>query len=232
MFRAVCVVSVLLSAGAAFGLPVEMVTNGDLEGYLSLEDLITSPPLSDPFSPYASHEPPWGGPGKLVWDARPVSPVYAVIIGSWDSYYYQMAQQTLSYNSSDFAGKTLEASADLQAWTTNDNQESATTTVKLAFDNSSLGAGWQYLDLASYTSQLHADAGVWHSVTGSHTFAPDFNAGDYGGILVVWSESASPALCGWAFDNVSVLSTPEPGTVALLLTGLLGMVIYAWRKRR
>jgi hypothetical protein len=36
------------------------------------------------------------------------------------------------------------------------------------------------------------------------------------------------------FDNVqiSVMSTPEPSAIALMVTGLLGLVAYAWRKRR
>jgi hypothetical protein len=39
----------------------------------------------------------------------------------------------------------------------------------------------------------------------------------------------------WAvMDNVSVTYTPapEPGALALLVTGLLGLLAYAWRKRR
>lgn len=37
-----------------------------------------------------------------------------------------------------------------------------------------------------------------------------------------------------AFDNVSISSTfvPEPSSIALLTTGILGLLCYAWRKRR
>jgi hypothetical protein len=35
------------------------------------------------------------------------------------------------------------------------------------------------------------------------------------------------------FDKVNLnLVTPEPGTIVLLITGLLGLLAYAWRKRR
>jgi hypothetical protein len=33
-------------------------------------------------------------------------------------------------------------------------------------------------------------------------------------------------------DNVQLTSVPEPGTVALLLSGLIGLVACAWRKRK
>jgi hypothetical protein len=35
-----------------------------------------------------------------------------------------------------------------------------------------------------------------------------------------------------AFDNFSLTIVPEPGTLALLATGLLGLLAYAWRKRK
>ena len=38
----------------------------------------------------------------------------------------------------------------------------------------------------------------------------------------------------WGYiDNVKLsVATPEPSTLALLATGLLGLLAYAWRKRR
>jgi hypothetical protein len=38
-----------------------------------------------------------------------------------------------------------------------------------------------------------------------------------------------------AFDNVRLtgpLSTPEPGTLMILASGLVGLLCYAWRKRK
>jgi hypothetical protein len=50
------------------------------------------------------------------------------------------------------------------------------------------------------------------------------------------------SLCGYstggagriAFDNVrlDVAGVPEPGTITLLASGLIGLMAYAWRKRR
>lgn len=34
------------------------------------------------------------------------------------------------------------------------------------------------------------------------------------------------------FDNVRVTVTPEPGTVVLLVTGIAGLLAYAWRRRK
>jgi hypothetical protein len=33
-------------------------------------------------------------------------------------------------------------------------------------------------------------------------------------------------------DNVSVSAVPEPGTLALAVAGVLGLLAYAWRKRK
>jgi hypothetical protein len=35
-----------------------------------------------------------------------------------------------------------------------------------------------------------------------------------------------------AFDNFSLTVVPEPGTLAIIATGLLGLLAYAWRKRK
>jgi hypothetical protein len=36
----------------------------------------------------------------------------------------------------------------------------------------------------------------------------------------------------FSFDNISVTTIPEPSTLALLMTGAIGLLCYAWRKRR
>ena len=36
----------------------------------------------------------------------------------------------------------------------------------------------------------------------------------------------------FAIDDINSYVVPEPGTFALLITGLLGLAAYAWRKRK
>ena len=35
-----------------------------------------------------------------------------------------------------------------------------------------------------------------------------------------------------AFEILNVAATPEPGTLTLLAAGLVGLLAYAWRKRK
>lgn len=41
-----------------------------------------------------------------------------------------------------------------------------------------------------------------------------------------------PSLASYATLGVTITSVPEPGTVVLLATGLLGLLAYGWRKRK
>jgi hypothetical protein len=55
--------------------------------------------------------------------------------------------------------------------------------------------------------------------------------------ISIWlhSQALSGVINGscWNFDNVRLSSaTPEPNALSLIVTGLLGMLAYAWRKRR
>ena len=36
----------------------------------------------------------------------------------------------------------------------------------------------------------------------------------------------------WDYVNVNPVSTPEPSTLTLLVMGLIGLLCYAWRKRK
>ena len=51
--------------------------------------------------------------------------------------------------------------------------------------------------------------------------------------LGIWLDMYSGgANTGIFFDNVRLTSVPEPGTLALLAAGLMGLVAYAWRKQK
>jgi hypothetical protein len=51
----------------------------------------------------------------------------------------------------------------------------------------------------------------------------------------VWGVSTSLADVGdanWSAVSITALPVPEPSTIALLVTGVFGLIAYAWRKRR
>lgn len=43
---------------------------------------------------------------------------------------------------------------------------------------------------------------------------------------------SNPASNSAVFDNLRLSSVPEPSTIMLLITGVLGLLAYAWRKRK
>lgn len=53
-------------------------------------------------------------------------------------------------------------------------------------------------------------------------------------IVVYISQGNNPYVTGmpYYFDNVSLTTIPEPGTLVLLASGLVGLLAYAWRKRK
>lgn len=59
----------------------------------------------------------------------------------------------------------------------------------------------------------------FHIASGVHTLAITGFSRDTG-----WRASA--------IDNVSIVSVPEPSTIALLTGALIGLLAYAWRKRK
>ena len=64
---------------------------------------------------------------------------------------------------------------------------------------------------------------AWHSYT--YTTNPTIN-----GISLYWYSDGT----GFTIDNLTLSSTatPEPSTIVLLATGIIGLLAYAWRQRR
>ena len=70
-----------------------------------------------------------------------------------------------------------------------------------------------------------------NSGPGSMTYTVTTGASQAAGNLEIYFESKAMQL---AFDNVSLSYSvvPEPSAIALLVSGLIGLAAYAWRRRR
>ena len=84
------------------------------------------------------------------------------------------------------------------------------------------------LDAGGYTGSLGLTTNAGDAVWTQYTFAftPDTTT------TATLSFHGLAQSTGVFMDDVSVTAIPEPGTLALLATGLLGLLCYAWRKRR
>jgi hypothetical protein len=77
-------------------------------------------------------------------------------------------------------------------------------------------------------------AQTYSGFTASDWTAKEMSAaytGDPGKYLSVWIKMDSTSIYG-GLDNVVVTVSPEPSVVMLMATGVLGLLAYAWRKRR
>jgi hypothetical protein len=122
-------------------------------------------------------------------------------------------------------------------------QNGYTYAVSCQFNPGSLGMSSARIDLnaapdsnpasdgPTFASQLYSGltASVWTGETLSATYT-----GDPGKYLALWVRMDDGTLDG-GLDAVTLTVTspsPEPSTIVLLVTGVLGLLAYAWRKRR
>ena len=114
-------------------------------------------------------------------------------------------------------------------------------TMAIGWSNAYSSSGGLYVTLYDYTSQIQygsmavtstSNQGGWEnrSFTVSHTNAN--LQGDVGNpfSLWLWAVEGNPVYV----DNIRVEAStiPEPSTLLLAAFGLLGLLAYAWRKRR
>jgi hypothetical protein len=127
--------------------------------------------------------------------------------------------QTSYYNGTWLAGDTLTAGDWYQ--------------IKLTMDFSTVGglATLYYKDLTTPDADFTMDGTLQNVPMG---LTPD-GLGRYevNGMSVRIDNGAGPIPVNAYVDNLSLSApVPEPGTLALLATGLLGLVAYAWRRQR
>lgn len=98
---------------------------------------------------------------------------------------------------------------------------------------------WRALDGSTYgvigsttitRSELSTTTMKEYSVTIPAVQPNDPSVGNTIGIWLVGTQAAG-RVC-WSLDDVRIVSIPEPTTCILLCTGLVGLLAYAWRKRR
>jgi hypothetical protein len=96
-------------------------------------------------------------------------------------------------------------------------------------DDPSTPTDWRHITWSVDTSLSAAPAG-WTRTVGSTSWADSWKDVKW---MLFWSghEYAASNIYN-GIDTVVVSSTPEPASIVLVVTGVLGLLAYAWRKRK
>ncbi len=109
-------------------------------------------------------------------------------------------------------------------------QDGRTWNSKIALATADMAAG-TYLDSLTFAA---ADL-PWGSFTDKTlTFTVDAGNAHIGQAVTIVFGLEAPAgkYSASCFDNVRLSAVPEPATLSLLASGLIGLLCYAWRKRK
>ena len=140
----------------------------------------------------------------------------------------------------------LTASCHGGLWDVGQFRDSTVATTRLTLGWLDDGSSSQVKVMATYPGDFNLDGSVngldrdiWFANAFSGTTWRQGDA-NYDGVvngfdLDLWKAHASlPPLAGTSPSGSGVVgaSVPEPGTLALLAAGLIGLLVYAWRKRK
>ncbi len=207
-FRKTLVLTAVVFALLSAQVSAELILNGSLE----------SPGIvgADIAYPHPDVITSWTSPARFGWYMLGTPP--STYGGGWPAahdgnYLVNFIEpgHTLSQSFSVTAG--LEHTASF--WQL---QRSTTATMVAAVT----------LDAGGHTGSLGLTTNAGDAVWTQYTFAftPDTTT------TATLSFRGVQSNDGVFMDDVSVTAIPEPGTLALLATGLLGLLCYAWRKRK
>jgi len=168
---------------------------------------------------------------------RPVSDFDAGVIfpGSWINADQSAATELLNLPS------TFVSGADINLEWGRGAAEGSGTDLDYSFwgkdDNS-----WKVV-AGGVTGGMHADSGSaamgvmeWSSPVYSIVTAlaglPDNVPSGFDWTVNLVVQGSLDGNTGWGYDFAGPVEVPEPGTLALLACGLMGLLCYAWRKRK
>ena len=211
MVRILSVIVVLFAVNCWGVAPGELVSDGGF-GNSAGWNLLVQPPWVG-YSAYTYYDgPPYDF--AHIWYAQS---------GFSQGQNLQAAYEDISLR----AGIHYILTGDLKAWTDDTPGIWATSQVRLALEDSSLGAGWQYYPTdISYTATTSRDINNWHTISAEFDLAPGFNVGTRQ-LITLWARTDGNYLqAAVRWDNISLV--PEPATLALF--GLGGLTLLR-RKR-